>query len=61
MKQELDKQNHIFDETHRRFGNFEGMTIIDQLSKMRQELDTLLPVQKQVLSIRVPVLQKATE
>lgn len=40
---------------------FEGMTIMDQLSKMRQELDTLLPVQKQVLSIRVPVLQKATE
>lgn len=61
MKDQIHQQASLFDETNRRFGNLDGMTLVNQLSRMRDELNGLLPLQKQISSIRVPVLQKAAE
>ena len=53
MQEKLQNQSHNFDETCRRFGNFEGITIMDEPSKMREELNGFLPHRKQTYSIQV--------
>ena len=53
MQEKLQNQSHNFNETSRRFGNLKGITIMDEPSKTREELNGLLPHQKQTYSIQV--------
>ena len=61
MRDTLHHEASIFDERNRRFGNLDGLTIAEQLSFVKEELNGLLPLRKQISSIRVPVLQKAAD